>query len=626
MKQTVDFIYIQEFLDSLLRSSIKQKYGLSINSKLVDTPRYNFYGDYSSNIAFSLAKQFKKSPEKIADELVELLNSHPPLLEFEPIYIASSYQNFINFKLSFKFKLWLIKKLFTPFGLDKVLIQDKSLSKQKIVIEYASPNPNKAMHLGHFRNIVVATPLIEIFKLLGAKVYTDMVLNDKGISISKAMVGYLAYGTKKMQFKLNKNIPLSELLDINKWYFAQEQWLYPQDISMDSGIFVDKFYVLGSNLVKENKLAEDVAQKFVKDWEIQKPEVVSLWELIIGWAVASQQKLFKRLNVDFDTVWRESEHYLLGKKIINRALQRKLLKVDKKDKKGAIIADLTNQNLGKFVLLRSDGTSLYSTQDIALSKLKIERYKANAYYWVVGAEQSYYFKQLFATLKLLGISKKEKLTHIGYALLLTGGKKASSRSGDAQNLIEFLANIETFIKKEYNVSSRKAQILADFIARVAVAKVGATRDYNFDIKQASTIKGHTGAYIMYSYVRAKQILDKYEKLVYFPEWLTRPRQYIVNLVTDANASESFVEKDLDLVNVVAKFPYYLKKTIELLDPAIITNYAFEVADVFNNYYEYVPVLQSVGEIKEFRIYLVYVVKLILENIIKILGGRPIDKM
>ncbi len=623
-----EHIDIDRYLAKLIRNAVKKTYGikLELSQRYIDVPKQSGHGVFSTSIAFQLAKTLKKKPEKIAEDLAKYMRTLIPADDDVPLFQIAVFGGFINFQLSMKYLLYAIENIYTSFGVDKVSIQSQEYAKKKIVIEYASPNPNKLMHMGHFRNIVIATPLINSLKLLGAKVYTDMVLNDKGIAISKAMVGYLYYGRKGSLFKRPKGLSMEDALDIETWYKEKEEWATPESANMSAGEFVDKLYVLGSALVKEDKEASKVAQYFVQEWELGNRLVNDLWELVIDWGIRAQEAVFNRLNCTFDTVWRESDHYLYGKRLVMQALKKGVLKVDKKEKKGAIVSDLTKQGLGKFVLLRSDGTSLYSTQDLALTRLKMRRYHANEYYWVVGTEQSTHFKQLFATLKNMGIVKNERLVHIAYALLLAGGKKASSRSGDAQSLEDFLDYIVKYIKDEFNLPAKDAEKLAIVIARVAVAKIGAAKAHDFDIKKASSVKGHTGAYLMYTYVRANNIVQKYDKKHVYKQWLHRVKPFIVTTSDELPVDSNLSVKDVLLIRQLAYLMYYLKLSVRRLDPSILVNYAFDLADMFNSYYEEIPVLSANKTIREFRLYLVHATKEAIKQVIEVLGGEVINKM
>ena len=628
-------VKIIDFLQDLVGDGVSMAYKIPKRTlegvDHIETARSLQHGIFASNVAFRLAKSLKKTPAKVAEEIANAIKE--VLFErmgpqYESFIIVEAKSGFVNFRFGIRGLTELVTRIYTPFGVDPIQFEDQKYAGQKVVVEFASPNPYKLMHVGHLRNIVVATGLIGVFERLGAKVYKEMVLNDKGIAVSKAMVGYLYYGRKGYYMK-EPDIPLEQIFVLDYWYKHQDEWVSPEDVPDSPGKMVDNFYVKGAELVKNNEKVAHFAEHLVYMWEQEDPATRTLWQKIIDWGVLAQRQTFERLGVKFDTVWRESEHYELGKEIVKLGLARGVFKVDKKDKKGAVVANLEDIGLGKPVFLRSDGTSLYLTQDLALTYLKIQKYDAKYYYWVVGMEQSLHFKQLFEVLRRLRLIHNEVLEHVPYALMLVNGKKLSSRKGDAVHLDEFLDYLKEHIRKTYKMSEHDAEVLAQAVARIEIGKVGATKSFDFSLEEAAKLNGHTGAYLMYTYVRARNILRKSGVVQLYKKYLTQPVRgvYLVDTTgADQMQKQMLVPEDIQLMEKLVIYPLIIHRALKAKDPSVIVNYAFDLADEFNAYYEQVPVLNAVENIRNFRLYLVQALADAIADIFDIMGVKTLEKM
>ena len=528
---------------------------------------------------FILSKKIKKAPNIIANELQETIYPNKLISSIENI---NGYLNFyLDKNKAFSSILEQILKEGEKYGSTNIG------AKKKIMIEFSSPNTNKPLHLGHLRNIVVGWSVSKMLEFLNFRVIKATLLNDRGIHICKSMLAYDMWGN-------NKN----------------------PDIKADH--FVGNYYVLFEKKSKENaELSKDLLTLLSK-LEKNDPSIVSLWRKMNKWAESGFKETYLKLGVEFDKVYKESKIYKRGKEIVIKKFEEGVFE---KDKNGAIFANLESFGLPNKVLLRSDGTSIYITQDIYLSILKFKEYDLEKSIYCVGKEQELYLMQLFKTLELIGYSFSDKCYHLSHGMVFLPEGKMKSREGkvvDADNLIselEDLASKEIF-KRDFNVSKKKLKEISSGVGLAALKyyllRSAPTKDIYFNPKESISFIGETGPYIQYSYARICSILKKAKE--------SQSKKTNYSFLSLDNKEE------LDLVIFLAKFPSILEKAALNYNPSSLTQYLYKLADKSNSYYEKFPILKERKEVREARLILVKCIKTVLANGLNLLGIPVIEEM
>ncbi len=551
------------------------------------------FGDYSTPIAMRLGKKLNKNPFDIAESIASEIQKDDFIDK-----VSVVKPGFINIWIT---KSTLFQNLKNIIELKEEYGKLQNTQKKTFLIEHTSPNPNKAMHLGHLRNNVTGMAIANIWEWEGIKVIRDSVDNNRGIAIAKLMWGYLKFARK------SENTPI----DINYWYLNQNEWYTPQDQMISPDIFVDRLYVKGSEDCKDEEVEKKVRQMVI-DWENEDKVNMELWKKVLQYTYEGQNKTLSRLGNRWDVIWRESNHYKLGKKIVEEGLKKGIFK---KLQDGAILSNLEKYGLTDTILIKSDGTSLYITQDIALTKLKVEKYHPDKIFWTIGPEQSLALRQLFAICDELGIGKQNMFEHISYGLMTLKNKgKISSREGNViyiDNLIDEVKNkIIGLLDKDKMDVEKTAEILAVGAVKYSILKVGRNTDIAFDIDESISIDGDSGIYIIYTYVRCKSVLEKYAKKL-----------------PDINFLEiGATEEELSILRLLHKFTDSVISSAVVLSPNLICSYLFDLAQKFNAFYQKNNILNSEKSVQEFRVLLTFAVSQVIKNGLSILGIQTVDKM
>lgn len=561
------------------------------------------FGEYSSNAAMRHAKELKKNPLEIAEGLAAFLETAGvDGLE----RVGAVKPGFVN--------LYLTPAAKTQH-LNTILERDEDFGKshlhdgEKWVVEYISPNPNKAMHLGHLRNALVGAGIIELLRATGAKVVADGVYNNRGIAIAKVMYGYLEH------MKQEANIPT----DVSYWVEHPDEWFTPEEKNLKPDVFVTECYILGERDVKENSEIEQMVRQMVVDWEANDTDIWKLWEYVLGLAYAGIDRTLKRLDTHFDQVWYEHEHYQKGKEYVEKGLQAGLFQTIEG---GAVLTNLEpTYGLSDTVLLKNDGTSLYITQDIALTDMKKNTYQADKLVWVIGPEQSHAMKQLFAVCEQLGIGKLGDFTHVPYGYVglrdeAGAFKKMSSRAGTVVLIDDVIDEVKLTIKKRFATEGRHDEAISEELGeRLALAAVkfaflksDRTQDMAFDVEQSVDVQGDSGMYVMYTYVRTQSILRKAGVLD------STPTIAPTELGTEATLMRSL----LYFEDVVAK-------SVEDLSVHHVAQYLLEVCSEFNRWYAKETILDG-SEREAYKLALVEAVAVTLRNGLNLLGIETVDEM
>lgn len=541
--------------------------------KLIEIPPSDSFGDYSFP-CYQLAKIKKQSPLLISQELSDKLRKNISK-EISSIEVKSAYVNF------FIDKIYLAKKTIERTR-KKSWGEIKNNNSQNIGIEYPSPNTNKSLHIGHLRNIIIGESISQIMKNANNNVYHLNLYNDRGILISKTMVAYELFA---------ENInPLEKKIKPDK--------------------FIADLYVKFNKEAKKNKELEEKAKEKLRLWENKDTKTIELWKKLNSWAYQGLQQTFDLFGLSkIDKNYYESEIYTRGKEIINKGIKKGLFK----EKDNAIIIDLNKENLGEKVLLRSDKTSVYITQDLYLAEQKIKDFNLDSSYYVVGNDQEYHFKVLFTILEKLGLKKDWK--HFSYGMVTLPSGKMKSREGNIVSADDFIKETQEIAKKglidrnpkiNKNELEKKSLIIALAAIKYSLIKIDIKKDLIFNPEKALSFEGDTGPYLLYSYARANSILKKVK---------SNKREY--NIIDLTNS-------EIKLIKKINNFENILTETYQNLTPNTLANYVYELAQIFNEFYHSCSIINS--KEKEFRLDLVKAFKKTLKRSLDLLSIQTIEEM
>ena len=589
---------INSVLKSELSKYLKLKYNLDYNDFEIQQTRKDFEGDLTI-VIFPLLKYIKQNPVNLGKELgVFILNNSVHVTGFNVI------QGFLNLTISsFYYLEFLNNCLNDDYGFTRI-----NKNSSLYLVEYSSPNTNKPLHLGHIRNILLGYSMSKILEASGKRVNKTQIINDRGIHICKSIVAWLKYGDNKS----------------------------PSDSNEKGDFFVGKYYILFDKIYKkevseliksglEKKEAEQnssiflEAKQLLKKWEAGDKEVINIWKLMNGWVYEGFNKTYNDLGVDFDSLYYESETYLIGKEIIKHGLEKQIFY---KKNDGSVWIDLSDQGLDEKLLLRSDGTSVYMTQDLGTA---YKRYKDNpemkGLIYTVGNEQDYHFNVLFKILKKLGFKWAENLFHLSYGMVDLPSGKMKSREGtvvDADELILEMTNNASKLSKELGkldgLSSNDKKVLNETIGLGAlkyyILKVDPKKRILFDPNDSIDFNGNTGPFIQYTYARIQSLLTK-----------SNYKKSKINNQLEIN------DKEKQLLKLLTIFPEIIKSAADNLNPALIANYTYELVKNFNSYYQTTTILKiNDEELKGFRLTLSFKVASIIKSSMKLLGINVPEKM
>lgn len=575
-----------------IQKAIKSIYDIDIKDVPLEHPENEQFGDYASSISLSLAKQLKRLPFEIAQELAIELTSQK--LKFEsngshyPIFssIEAVQPGFINLKLS---EEWLKQQMAEVIESSDKYGSGNTGKGKTILVEYSQPNPNKPMHIGHSRNNFLGSSLASIFQFVGYDVIKMNYMDDWGTHICKSMLMYKKHGGGIEPDKKSDH-------------------------------FVGDFYVMYEKEHEKNPevLDKELAEMFQK-LEAGDTETVELWKKVVEWAYKGWEQTYQDENVPFD-VWNYQSNFTKGgKEIVKLALEKGIAE---KDPTGAVIAKLEKYGMPDKVLLRSDGTSIYITQDTQMAKEDFEKYHFDKRVYVVDVRQSDYFRQLFKILDLLGFDWAKKLYHLAYGWVSLPEGAMSSRLGTVVAADEVFEKLVKLEKDEVKNSLKEITNLEETSKKVALAafrygmlKVDSKQDIVFDYEKVTKFEGNTGPYLMYTYARAMSILEKAgvgeEKLDF-------------NLELFENVK--LENKEIEILRSIYKFPEIVLEVVDNFMPHVIANYLYDLAQRFNSFYAGVPVLNASGATREFREILVKCVSQVLKNGLGLLGIDVVEKM
>ncbi|OGM87536.1 arginine--tRNA ligase [Candidatus Woesebacteria bacterium RIFOXYD1_FULL_40_21] len=554
----------------------------------IEFPDNEAHGDFSTNIALVLAKKKAKNPREYAEEIVSKLNKVPNLAEIvEKIEIAGP--GFINF--------WLSKESLSD-NLKEILSKKEnygksdSLKGKSYLVEHTSPNTIKTLHVGHVRNNTLGMGVHNLLEALGADVKLDAINNDRGIHVMKAVWAYMKYGEGKS----------------------------PESEGVKPDHFVDKFYVMGAKMADDEEKIKDEMQELLRKWESGDKEVRDVWKKLRDWTLAGFKETYKRLGSYHDHQWFESDFYEHGKEMVEQGLKKGIFK---KLPDGAVLSNLSKYDLSDTIVLRADGTSMYHTQDLYLTKLKREKFPSDLYMWDIGPEQELYLKQLFAMCEQLGIGKKENYFHMAYGFVyLKGGGKMSSRAGNVVSadtlLDEMVGKAKKIIEKSEtgrNFTGDEKEKVAEAVGVGAIkygfSKVGRLTDIYFDINESLSLEGNSGPYLQYTVARTNSVLAKTQKLKN-----SKTQRHL--------AIQQFNHEEELVLRALPRFADVIVDAAKSYSPNLLANYLFDLAQKYNNFYNTHRIIDSDNLILRLR--LTSATGQILKNGLKLLGIQAPERM
>jgi arginyl-tRNA synthetase len=579
---------------------IKELYSEEVAESLIslqDT-RKEFEGQVTI-VVFPLVRVSKKSPEQTANDLGTYLVAH--LAEVTAYNVV---KGFLNLSIADSYWLSLLNTdLLRPdFGI-------LPANGKKVMVEYSSPNTNKPLHLGHVRNNLLGYSVSELLKANGAEVYKVNLVNDRGIHICKSMLAWQKWG--------NGETPESSGLKgdhlVGKYYVIFDKE-YKKEI--------EALKVKGQTEEEAKKNAPLIreAQQMLLAWEAGDTGVIELWKRMNGWVYDGFAVSYKNLGVDFDKYYYESNTYLLGKDTVEEGLAKGVF-FKKED--GSVWIDLTDDGLDQKLVLRADGTSVYITQDLGTAQMKYDDFKMDESIYVVGNEQDYHFKVLFLILDKLGKGWAKGLYHLSYGMVDLPSGKMKSREGtvvDADDLIaemvltakqktEALGKVDHFSEEEkdtlyYNIGMGALKYF--------LLKVEPKKRLLFDPAESIDFQGNTGPFIQYTHARIKSLLGK--------------AGYQEGRAVEQPIALS--ETELDMIILLAKYPVEISTAAKAFSPAMLANYVYEVAKMFNKFYHEIPpiVKEEDEQLKQHRLNLSWITANVLKAGMRILGIQVPERM
>jgi len=569
---------MKEMVFGILKEALKKievKFEEDKIKSSIEVPKDYSKGDFAFP-CFVLASTMKMPPHEIAIQIREAIGNPP--LDFESIETEGAYINFFsNRKILALRIISKIKRLGSNFG------KSDFGKKEKVMVEFPSPNTNKPLHLGHLRNMSIGESISRISEFNGEKIIRTNLNNDRGIHICKSMLAYKKWGKGK---KPSKKIKSDHL--------------------------VGDFYVKYSKKEKADPKIEKEAHDMLGKWESGDKETILLWKKMNKWALDGFKETYKNFGIKHDKEYFESNIYTKGREIILKGVEKGIFE---KIEDGSVKLDLKKEGLGEKYLLRADGTSLYITQDIYLAYLKQKEFNLTKSYYVVGNEQNYHFDVLFNVLKKLEITLNG-LKHVSYGMVNLPEGKMKSREGtvvDADDLLQKMKKLaEKEIIKRGKISKKELEKRSHLISLAAIKyfllKVDSKKDMLFNPKESISFDGNTGPYLLYSYARANSIIRK-SKMKKIPNF---------------KVPKELNQKEIDLVLKMNEFEKACFESYKQLNPSIIANYSYEIAKIFNEFYHALPVLDS--KEKDFRINLVNAFKETLKNSLNLLGIEVLEVM
>lgn len=589
---------LQETLEIKIKEAVKSIYDAELPSVELQPTRKDFEGDITA-VVFPMLRVVKGNPVQIGESIGNYLVEN-----VEEIEKFNVVQGFLNIVLSDSYYLNFFNSVtdFSTYG--KV-----PQGSEALMVEYSSPNTNKPLHLGHVRNVLLGYSVSEIEKAAGKKVYKTQIINDRGIHICKSMLAWKKFGNGETPE--STNLKGDKL--VGNYYVKFDQEYKKEIVALKAEGKTEDEAKAQAPLMLE-------AQNMLRKWEAGDKETVDLWSKMNGWVYEGFEETYKSIGVDFDFYYYESDTYLLGKDIIDEGLKKGVF--FKKDD-GSVWCDLTEDGLDEKLVLRSDGTAVYMTQDLGTAVQRVKDHQdVGGMIYTVGNEQDYHFKVLFLILKKLGYKWAENLFHLSYGMVDLPSGKMKSREGtvvDADDLIaqmtatareisEELGKIDEFSDEEKEALYRTIGLGA---LKYYILKVDPKKRILFNPEESVDFQGNTGPFIQYTYARIQSILRK-------------------AACTSKSVDSSEVTmhpKEKELIKIIKQYPEAIQLAAQNYSPALIANYTYDLVKEFNSFYQNVPILATDNEVeKAFRVKLSAAVGEVIKSAFALLGIQVPERM
>ena len=591
---------IENILSQATAQAVNDLYGLTVEPQTIvpQATRKEFEGNLTI-VVFPFLRASHKAPDATAQKIGEYLAAH-----CEAVEKFNVIKGFLNISIKPSFWAQLLDNISHD---ENYGFKQETPDSKLVMIEYSSPNTNKPLHLGHVRNNLLGFSLSQIMKANGNKVVKTNIVNDRGIHICKSMLAWLKWGngaTPESTGKKGDHLIGDFYVLFDKHYKAEIK-----EIAEAQGITEEE-------AEKQSTLMQE-AREMLKKWEDNDPEVRALWEKMNSWVYAGFDETYRRMGVDFDKIYYESQTYLEGKEKVEEGLEKGVF-YRKED--NSVWADLTPDGLDHKLLLRSDGTSVYMTQDIGTAKLRYQDYPIDKMIYVVGNEQNYHFQVLSLLLDKLGFKWGKDLIHFSYGMVELPHGKMKSREGtvvDADDLMDKMvedALAMTSDRLEGMTPDEKlevARIIGMGALKYFILKVDPRKNMLFNPAESIDFNGNTGPFIQYTYARIQSLQRK-------------AGDNLPALNVDAVTPN---EKEIAIIQRVADFPAVVEEAGKTYSPALIANYTYELAKEFNQFYHDYSILKEEDEnVKVFRLELSRTVAGVIKRAFSLLGIEVPERM
>jgi arginyl-tRNA synthetase len=595
---------LQTTLTQAVKQAVNTVYKADLQSVEFQATRKEFAGDITV-VVFPMLRVVKGNPVQIGTSIGEFL-----VQNVEDVKAFNVVKGFLNIEIvdAHYINFFNAIKAEDAFGFTKPKANDKA-----VMVEYSSPNTNKPLHLGHIRNNLLGYSVAEIIKASGKQVYKTQIINDRGIHICKSMLAWQRFG--KSETPESTGLKGDKLVGNYYVKFDQE---YKKEIAA---------------LIAEGKTEDEAkkqapilleAQQMLQKWEAGDTAVVTLWETMNQWVYAGFDVTYKNLGVDFDTLYYESQTYLLGKEFVDEGLKTGVF-FKKED--GSVWCDLTDDGLDEKIVLRSDGTAVYMTQDIGTAIQRLKDFPdVGGMVYTVGNEQDYHFQVLFLILKKLGFDWAKNLFHLSYGMVDLPSGKMKSREGTVVDADDLIADMQTTAKEiseelgkleGYNEQEKEAlyKTIGLGALKYYILKVDPKKRILFDPKESIDFQGNTGPFIQYTYARIQSILRKAEST----------NDISSNAV---DASVALHEKEKTLLKQLQLFPEVIESAAQNHSPALIANYTYDLVKEYNSFFQNLPIVMGNEDENSiaFRVQLSKAVGNTIKNAFSLLGISVPERM
>lgn len=592
--------------------AIKESFELEVDldTLILNETKKEFEGDFTF-VTFPLVKKLRQSPEQIGTSLGDyLVKNDARFSDFNVI------KGFLNLSLSNDYWLTILDQSSiynSAFNFEK--------KNQKVLVEFSSPNTNKPLHLGHIRNILLGWSMSEILKYTGVEVLNTQIINDRGIAVCKSMYAWLNFGNNETpesskikgdhfvgKYYVAYNNALSE--EYANWQESKEAaLLFENSDQADKASFFKEYK---NDYFNENSVIGKETKEMLKKWEAGDDEVIKLWKKMNDWVYSGFDITYNRMGVSFDTLYYESDTYLLGRDTVNEGLDRDVFY---KEDDGSVWIDLEDEGLDKKLVLRSDGTAVYMTQDIGTAMVRYKEHQMDSMIYVVGNEQEYHFQVLFKILAKLGEKYSDRLHHLSYGMVDLPTGRMKSREGtvvDADDLMEeVIAEARANSLERGELDHLTQEELDDIYYKIGlgalkyfILRVNAKKGMTFDPSESLDMQGQTGPYIQNAYVRIQSVL----------------RRVADQEIGDFKTYDTINQSEKELLRHIIQFKATVQEAANNYDPSNLANYAYGLAKLFHKFYHDNSISKAESDsAKAFRIELSKLVAEILKRSMNLLG-------